>query len=118
MDKEHQDGRIQGQGCPASFTTIRIHDPCPCPGTLPRYTEANKRYSGRRPGHRLGPRALGEVRIVKHWEVRTNCEYVLEVDAESEEEAIAKANKIDVTEWDQAWAPMEIEEVARPSLDT
>ena len=55
---------------------------------------------------------------MKHWEVRTNCEYVLEVDAESEEEAIAKANKIDVTEWDQAWAPMEIEEVARPSLDT
>jgi hypothetical protein len=50
-----------------------------------------------------------------HWEVRTNCEYVFEIDADTEEEALALANKVDVATWQQAWAPMEIEEVARPN---
>jgi len=50
---------------------------------------------------------------MKHWEVRTNCEYVFEVDADTEEEALTQAGKVDVATWAQAWAPMEIEEVVR-----
>ncbi len=41
--------------------------------------------------------------------VRTNCEYSMAVDATSAEEALKKAEKVDVKEWGQAWAPMEAE---------
>lgn len=42
--------------------------------------------------------------------VRTNCEYSLEVEAASEDEALAKADAVDCAAWMQAWAPMEIDE--------
>ena len=48
---------------------------------------------------------------LRRFEVRTNCEYVLHVEASSEEEALAKAEKIDMAEWDTAWAEMEAEPV-------
>ena len=41
--------------------------------------------------------------------VRTNCEYSLEIEAASEEEALHQADKIDVEYWAQAWAPYEAE---------
>jgi hypothetical protein len=50
---------------------------------------------------------------MKTWIVRTNCEYSQQVttpDGATEDDAIAEANKTDVAEWDQAWAPMEAEE--------
>ena len=43
------------------------------------------------------------------YEVRTNCEYVLIVEADSVDEAMDKASKVDLSEWDQAWAPYEAE---------
>jgi hypothetical protein len=48
---------------------------------------------------------------IRRYQVRTNCEYVLEIEAGSAEEALAKAEKIDTAEWDQAWAEMEAEPV-------
>jgi len=42
--------------------------------------------------------------------VRTNCEYSIEVEADNENEAMSKADKIDVATWTQAWAPYEVEE--------
>lgn len=51
---------------------------------------------------------VGVIRV----EVRTNCEYITEIVATSVEEAIAKAQQIDVNDWDQkAWAPIEGEEI-------
>ncbi len=47
----------------------------------------------------------------KRFEVRGNCEYVIEVEAETADEALAKANKIDMEDWSQAWAPNEVEEI-------
>ena len=41
--------------------------------------------------------------------VRKNCEYSLDVEADSDEEALAKANAIPLSEWNQAWAPDEVE---------
>jgi hypothetical protein len=49
---------------------------------------------------------------LRRYEVRTNCEYVIEIEVSSAEEALAKAEKIDTAEWDQAWAEMEAEPVA------
>ena len=48
---------------------------------------------------------------MKKWEVRTNCEFVTEVEAENEEQAILKATAIDVMEWNKAWATVEVEEL-------
>lgn len=42
--------------------------------------------------------------------VRTNCEYSIEVEADNADEAMAKADKIDVADWQQAWAPFEADE--------
>jgi len=43
--------------------------------------------------------------------VRTNCEYSIEIEAGSREEAVEKAGHIDYEKhWTQAWAPMEAEE--------
>ena len=42
--------------------------------------------------------------------VRTNCEYAIEIEAETEEDAMKEAEKIPVNEWGQAWAPYEAEE--------
>lgn len=46
------------------------------------------------------------------YEIRTNCEYVLELEAGSEDEALDQAGRIPVEEWFQAWAPMEMELMA------
>jgi hypothetical protein len=48
---------------------------------------------------------------LRRYEVRTNCEYVLAIEASSAEEALAKAEKIDTAEWDQSWAEVEAEPV-------
>jgi hypothetical protein len=48
---------------------------------------------------------------VGRYQVRTHCEYVLEIEASSAEEALAKAEKIDTAEWDQSWAEMEAEPI-------
>jgi hypothetical protein len=43
--------------------------------------------------------------------VRTNCEFSIEIEAESAEKAVEKAGHIDFEKhWTQAWAPMEAEE--------
>jgi hypothetical protein len=47
----------------------------------------------------------------RRFEVRTNCEYILQIEADSEEAALAKAEEIDLDEWDQAWAEMEAEPI-------
>jgi len=44
------------------------------------------------------------------WVVRLNCEYSLEVEADTADEAMAEAEKLDVAEWEQAWSPIEAEE--------
>lgn len=49
----------------------------------------------------------------KLYEVRTNCEYVTEIEAENEEAALEAAGKTDVGTWNQAWAPMQAEEAQR-----
>jgi hypothetical protein len=47
----------------------------------------------------------------KTFVVRTNCEYSIEIEAESREQAVEKAEHIDFEQhWTQAWAPMEAEE--------
>ncbi len=47
----------------------------------------------------------------KRFLVRTNCEYSVEVEAASAEEALEKAGDLDFEQhWTQAWAPMEVEE--------
>ncbi len=43
------------------------------------------------------------------WLVRASCEYSLLVDAETEEEALQKANETPKVEWDQAWCQDEVE---------
>lgn len=43
------------------------------------------------------------------YEVRTNCEYILEVEANSVDEAIKEANKVDLGDWEHAWADYEAE---------
>jgi hypothetical protein len=48
--------------------------------------------------------------------VRKACEYWTEIDAESDEEAVAKADSTPVAEWYATWSPTEAE--ARPSQDT
>lgn len=45
------------------------------------------------------------------WEVRTNCEYAIEVEAEGEEAALDQALAIDLEGWSQAWAPPEAEPI-------
>ncbi len=45
------------------------------------------------------------------YEIRTNCEYVLFLEAASEEEALAIADKTPYGEWDQAWAEWTAEEL-------
>lgn len=50
----------------------------------------------------------------KKFEVRTNCEYVLWVEADNAEEALKKAETLsmdDMSEWDLSWAPWTAEEV-------
>ena len=42
--------------------------------------------------------------------VRIHCEYSLQVEAADAEEAMKKAEKIDLSEWAQAWAETEAEE--------
>lgn len=42
--------------------------------------------------------------------VRLNCEYSYEVEAADEDEAIKKAEAVDVKDWDQAWSPIEVED--------
>ena len=42
--------------------------------------------------------------------VRTNCEYSIEIEAATPDEAMEKAQAIDVAEWGQAWAPIEVDE--------
>lgn len=42
--------------------------------------------------------------------IRRNCEYSIEVDAETEEEAINEANSNPLDEWTQAWSPTEVED--------
>lgn len=46
---------------------------------------------------------------LKRFLVRANCEYSLEVEAGDADEAVSKADDIDVAEWSQAWAPIEVE---------
>ncbi|MEW6048084.1 MAG: hypothetical protein AB1609_16690 [Bacillota bacterium] len=43
--------------------------------------------------------------------VRTNCEYSIVIEAASADEAMEKAQAIDVEEWSQAWAELEVEEL-------
>ena len=43
------------------------------------------------------------------FEVRTNCEYCLEVEADSIEEALKKAELVALDNWDHSWAPCEAE---------
>jgi len=44
--------------------------------------------------------------------VRTNCEHSIAIEAESADQAIAKAREIDVAEWGQAWADIEVGDTA------
>ena len=43
------------------------------------------------------------------WLVRTNCEYSRVVEAETAEEALVKAGKVPLDDWEHAWAPAEAE---------
>lgn len=43
------------------------------------------------------------------FEVRTNCEYCLQVEADSIEEALKKAELVTLDDWDHSWAPNEAE---------
>jgi hypothetical protein len=43
------------------------------------------------------------------YEVRTNCEYFLMVEADSEEEALGMAEETPMDEWSASWAPFEAE---------
>lgn len=42
--------------------------------------------------------------------VRSNCEYSILVDADTETEAIVTAYNIDLENWGQAWSETEVEE--------
>jgi len=43
--------------------------------------------------------------------IRTNCEYTVEVEAASAEEALEKAADLDIGQrWTQSWAPFEVDE--------
>ena len=42
--------------------------------------------------------------------IRRNCEYSLEIEADSEDEAFAQAEKAKDSEWSEAWSGLEIEE--------
>lgn len=43
--------------------------------------------------------------------IRTSCEYAVEVEAESAEEALEKASRLVYDEhWTQSWAPFEVDE--------
>jgi len=43
--------------------------------------------------------------------IRTNCEFTVEVEAASAEEALRKASRLDYDEhWTQSWAPMEVDD--------
>lgn len=50
--------------------------------------------------------------MAKTYTVRINCEYVIEVEADNDQEAILKADKIslDSDEWTEAWSTYEVEE--------
>ena len=48
-------------------------------------------------------------RPLRRFLIRTNCEYSLEVEARDADEAMSMADKIDVGEWNQAWASVEAE---------
>jgi len=48
--------------------------------------------------------------VMSEWVVRTNCEYSFSVEANTEEEAIEEAQKIDYDDWMQAWSPIEVEQ--------
>lgn len=42
--------------------------------------------------------------------IRANCEYSIEIKAETEDAAIEKAQDIDIQTWNMSWSVMEIEE--------
>ena len=46
--------------------------------------------------------------------VRVNCEYSIEIEAESSDEAVDKAQNIDLVKWDQAWSGVEAEDPNAP----
>ena len=47
----------------------------------------------------------------KRFLVRTNCEYSIEIEAATADDAIEKAGHLDFEQhWTQAWAPMEAED--------
>lgn len=53
---------------------------------------------------------MGDAIRMNTYLVRTNCEYSLEVEARSKDEALALAGQKAVSSWGQAWAPMEIDD--------
>lgn len=45
------------------------------------------------------------------FQVRTNCEYILEIEANNEEEALKKAELVSLDNWEHSWASYEAEKV-------
>lgn len=54
---------------------------------------------------------------MKHYLVRTYCEYVIAVEAENEEDAKDKADAISYKKWQSAWADYEAEEYGAEITD-
>ena len=52
-----------------------------------------------------------EMTNVPRFEIRKNCEYIIEIDAENADDAMDQANKLDLDGWDQAWSGIEAEEL-------
>lgn len=46
--------------------------------------------------------------MIKTYLARLNCEYTIEVEAETPEDAIKKAEQIETDDWGQAWSTIEI----------
>lgn len=46
------------------------------------------------------------------WEVRVNCEYVVEVEADTADQALDQALEKDLATWTQAWSPPEAQPLA------
>jgi hypothetical protein len=48
------------------------------------------------------------------FEIRKNCEYIAQIEAESEDEAVKTAEKADNSgevDWDEAWSPITAEPI-------
>lgn len=57
----------------------------------------------------VDPAMAQGAQTMTQYEVRMNCEYVITLEADSEEDAITEAEKLPVEEWAQAWSEIEAE---------